>query len=411
MYQLFYNLAIRSYGKGIRLASLFNKKASEWHRGRVDLFERLQAELSGVEKIIWFHAASLGEAEQGLPIMRRLREIKPDHKLLLTFFSPSGMNHFTHKEVADYLHYLPLDTPANARQFLDIVKPELAFFIKYEIWPNCFKEIQQRKIPLIIAPAIFRPDQFYFKSLHRDYFLPILQEVDEILVQNQASKDLLAEHAISSTVVGDSRFERVLENSQAPFVDPVLEEFSHNATVLIGGSTWEPGEKILKEILSLNPSLKIIIAPHDISSANIERVEKLFGKEVAFRYSRATTGSSEKRVCIIDNIGKLSRLYRYGDVAYIGGAFGKGIHNSLEAVAYGLPVFFGPNHQNFIEPRAMIEAGFAFEISKVEDMQAQLEPMLQQAELLQQRSALARAYIEAGSGSVEKILAHLRPYL
>lgn len=405
MYQQLYNLGIRSYGTAIKIAGAFNTKARNWVSGRQGLFEKLKRTFTGESEVIWFHAASLGEAEQGVPVMQELKKKYPAKKLLLTFFSPSGMDHFKNNGLADEIFYLPLDTPANAKRFLDAVQPQLAFFIKYEIWPNFFKEIQKRDIPLIIAPAIFREDQFYFKPPHRNYFLPILKEVDQILVQDENSLEILNKNGVTQVeVCGDSRFDRVQQNVAAPFESEVLEKFTLGEMILVGGSTWPTGEEILKQVLNENPSLKMIIAPHDIRPANVERVQKLFGKAPSFAYSKPPEDFKEKRVCVIDNIGMLSRLYRFGSIAYIGGAFGKGIHNSLEAAAYGLPLFFGPNHRHFIEPTEMIRKGFAFEIHDASEMQRVIQPMITDKQYLKSLEFKAQQYVNEKGGAVEKIV-------
>ncbi len=411
MYQQLYNLGIRSYGASIKIARFFNDKARSWVSGRENLYTNIKDAIGSNDQVIWFHAASLGEAEQGVPVMQRLKKDFPEKKILLTFFSPSGMDHFKNNGLADYIFYLPLDTKANAKRFLDAVNPELAFFIKYEIWPNFFKQIQKRNIPLIIAPAIFRADQFYFKAPHRSFFLPILKKLNSILVQDENSKKVLSENGVTNVqVCGDSRFDRVKQNVAAPFENAVLEEFSKGQKVLIGGSTWPPGETILKDVLAQNPDLKMILAPHDIRPENIQRILKLFGKD-AFAYSKPPGNFTNYRVCIIDNIGLLSRLYRYGQMAYIGGAFGKGIHNSLEAAAYGLPSFFGPNHTAFIEPAEMMAEGFAFEISSAADLQQYLTPLLKNEHQLKQLQTKALDYVDRKAGAVETIVGEVKVLL
>ncbi len=412
MYQQLYNLGIRSYGASIKIAQYFNAKAKSWVTGRKGLYRKLKETINQADEILWFHAASLGEAEQGVPIMQQLKKEFPQKKILLTFFSPSGMEHFKNNGLADYIFYLPLDTKANAKKFLNAVNPELAFFIKYEIWPNFFKQIQNRDIPLIIAPAIFRADQFYFKAPHKSFFLPILKEVNRILVQDENSKNVLTENGISNVdVCGDSRFDRVKQNVAAPFENDVLEQFSKNQKVLIGGSTWTQGEIILKEVLDQNPELKIILAPHNIRPENIQRILKLFGESHAFAYSKAPTNLQDYRVCIIDNIGLLSRLYRFGQMAYIGGAFGKGIHNSLEAAAYGFPLFFGPNHTSFIEPAEMMAEGFAFEIKTSADLQKALKPLLEDGHRLKQLQSKALQYVDGKAGAVDMIVGEVKALL
>ncbi|AEV32661.1 3-deoxy-D-manno-octulosonic-acid transferase [Owenweeksia hongkongensis DSM 17368] len=404
MYLNFYNWAMHLFGASLGLVGKFNDKLKAGYEGRKNLFPRLEKALDGETKIIWFHAASLGEAEQAVPILEAVRKEYNQHKILLTFFSPSGMDHFKRKDLADFVFYLPLDTKSNARKFLDIVKPGLAFFVKYEIWPNFFREVKHRGIPLIIAPAVFLPDFFYFKNPHKKHFIPLLKGADQILVQDENSQKLLAEHGVKSNICGDSRFDRVLQNAATPFEDKILHDFTQNATTLIGGSTWQKGEEILAEVLKANPDLKMIIAPHNIKEENIKRVSDLFKPYGAFRYSQAGHQTTESRVCIIDNIGLLSRLYRYGDMAYIGGAFGKGIHNSLEAAAYGLPLFFGPNHQTFIEPQLMLKEGFATEIKGANDLQKVLNPMLKDKTHLKILQQQARTFVEQNSGSVDKVM-------
>lgn len=412
MYRSLYTLGIRSYGLAIWIAQFWNIKAKSWIKGRENWANKIQDTLTSSQSIVWFHAASLGEAEQGVPIMKQLRAEFPEKKLLLTFFSPSGMEHFKNPGLADYLFYLPLDTSYNARKFLKIVNPDLAFFIKYEIWPNFFKEIQNQEIPLIIAPAIFRREQVYFKPPHSSFFLPILQRVDHILVQNEDSKTVLAEHGIvQASVCGDSRFERVKQNVAMPFENATLENFSRNQKVLIGGSTWSEDESIIKQLLDWNQDLKVILAPHDISASNIERIIRLFGSDKAFQLSTAEDAADKYQVCIVDSIGMLSRLYRFGQLAYIGGAFGKGIHNSLEAAAYGLPLFFGPRHTNFIEPQEMLDKGFAFEILNAQDLQKHFKPIYNSPERLKELKAHALKYVDQKTGAVTKIMTAIKQSL
>ncbi len=404
MYQWLYNVGISAYGLAITIASLFNSKAKLALRGRKNLLDRISRDISPGDEVLWFHAASLGEAEMGLPIIQETKKRYPQKKILLTFFSPSGFEHFHHPEIIDYKYYLPLDKPKSVKRFLDIVNPQLAFFIKYEIWANFFKEIQKREIPLIVAPAIFRASQFYFKKPHRKFFLPILKKINRMLVQDENSKDILHSYGISHVeVCGDSRFERVVQNVKTPFENILLETFSYQQQLIVAGSTWAPDEKILKTILDQNPQLKLIMAPHDIAPENIDRIISLFGEKIAFRYSEPPEDPTKYRVCVINNIGMLSRIYRYGQIAYIGGGFGKGLHNSLEAVAYGLPVFFGPNHQNFIEPTELIKEGIGFEIKNGFEMQSTLNVLLTDKAKLNQLQTQAEEYTKAKAGAVLKI--------
>ncbi len=405
MYHWFYNLGIGAYTTAIRLGSFFNVKARAWTEGRKDIWQELAKIATNKDPIVWFHAASLGEAEQGIPIIRKLKKRFPDHKILLSFFSPSGMQNFRQRSLVDYTCYLPADSPVNAERFVALLKPQLAFFIKYEIWANYFLALQKRGTPTIIAPAIFRANHFYFKSPHNKFFIPILKQVNYILTQDEKSVQVLRNNGILNCQhVGDSRFEKVIENTREEFSDSVLEIFANNEPVMVCGSTWEPDEKILLALSKASPQLKMILAPHNINRNNIERVHKLFGKQASFLYSEAPDDISEKRFAIIDNIGMLSKLYRLGEVAYIGGAFGIGIHNSLEAVAYGIPIFFGSNHKNFIEPTEMIELGFAHEISNANELIQQVEKLLENTSELKRQSDLAARYVENGTGATDKIM-------
>lgn len=264
---------------------------------------------------------------------------------------------------------------------------------------------------MVIAPAVFLPEFFYFKKPHNKYFLPILRKANSILVQDEASKMLLAENDVESEVCGDSRFDRVLQNAETPFEDELLARFTASGNTMIGGSTWSKDEELLADALSRNPELKLIVAPHNIAPENIDRVEKLFSRFGVFRYSHKPDTTDKYRVCIIDNIGLLSRLYRYGQLAFIGGAFGKGIHNSLEAAAYGLSLFFGPNHKAFIEPALMLNEGFAFEVHSEQDFSKTLSPLLQNPEKLQQLQTQASDFVKANSGSVVKIMKHVTSLL
>lgn len=405
MYHWLYNLGIQAYTGAIGMACLFSQKARYWQRGRKNIWQKLGEDFSGDQKVIWFHAASLGEAEQGVPIMQEVKQRYPEFRILLTFFSPSGMHNFQRKDLVDHLYYLPADRPGSAEKFVSITRPSLAFFIKYEIWANYFLALQKRHIPIIIAPAIFRADQFYFRKPHSSFFIPILKKVSAILTQDETSVTILKEHGIANCErVGDSRFEKVLQNTRQKFSDPVLESFSEAAPTLVAGSTWPPDEQLLLAVARTFTQLKMILAPHDISPGNIARLRKALGSENSFLYSQPPADPAACRYAIIDNIGLLSRIYRLGQLAYIGGAFGKGIHNSLEAVAYGLPVFFGPNHQNFVEPKEMLVGGFAHEVKDAPDLIAAVGALLDKPGEMKRQSEGASQYVAQGTGAVVKIM-------
>ena len=412
MYHRFYNLGVAGYQLAIRLAAPFNRKAKAWIQGRKDIWRRMANQVKSDKPLIWIHAASLGEAEQGLPIISQLKKLYPNYRILLSFFSPSGMENFKRHDLAEYVCYLPADKPENARKFIDIIQPKLALFIKYEIWANYFLELQNRNIPVIIAPAVFRADQFYFKAPHRNFFLPILKNTSAILTQDENSVDLLRQNGILNCAkVGDSRFEKVLENAHEDFSDPLLEAFAKNSILIVCGSTWSPDEEMLLKLAKALPDLKLILAPHDISKTNVNRVLNTFGDRHGFLYSEAPADISEKRYVVIDNIGMLSKLYRLGQMAYVGGAFGQGIHNSLEAAVYGMPVFFGPKHTNFIEPSDMIKAGFGHEVKTAKDLIEEVRSLIEDEAKLEAESRAGLDFVEQGTGATDKIVEEIKSLL
>ncbi len=412
MYRALYTLSVYGYKLVIRLASPFNTKAKDWVNGRKKWSVKLKDAIQNEEKVIWVHAASLGEIEMAIPILERLRIERPTYKILVTFFSPSGYHHFNPKNLADWVFYMPSDTKANAVRFLEIVKPSMALFVKYEIWPNFITTLQQKKIPIVLAPAYFSKDFFYFKKLHRNFFKSIFQRINTVLVQDEESKKVLEENNFGKAeVCGDSRIDRVKQNVKTDWEGKALESFVGESFVLIGGSTWEPGEEILKRALYTFPNVKLIIAPHDIRPANVSRIERLFGVGNCFKYSNVPSNPENYKVAIIDTIGLLSRLYRLGNAAYIGGAFGKGIHNSLEAAAYGLPVFFGPKHDGFVEPKEMMEAGFAFEIDKGDGLLSVLGKLIKEKSFQEDLQAKARQFLESKKGASDIIVKACLEYL
>jgi 3-deoxy-D-manno-octulosonic-acid transferase len=412
MYRWLYNLGIWGYKQAISFAAAFNQKAKAWIGGRRNIWDKLNQEIDTSEPLIWLHAASLGEAEQGVPIMQELKQRYPKHRILLSFFSPSGMQNFNQPQLTDYVCYLPADLPGNAKRFIDLVRPNLAIFIKYEIWANYFLALQEQNIPVMIAPAIFRPDHFYFRKPHSHFFVPILKRVAAILTQDDRSVEILKTHGVNNCKkVGDSRFERVKLNAGEEFSDPILEGFSKDTLVMVCGSTWAPDEEILIALATAVPQLKMILAPHDISPQNVKRVQRSFGKQNTFIYSQPPAEYVNQRFVVIDNIGMLSKLYRLGHIAYIGGAFGQGIHNSLEAVVYGMPVFFGPRHLNFIEPSAMLQRGFGHEVGSAEDLISGVKNLMNNPDQMEHQAQSALSYINEGTGATNKIMGEIQKLL
>ena len=359
-----YCSAIRIYYALIRISALFNQKARNWISGRKDLLDKLEKLNLGSDKIIWFHCASLGEFEQGRPVIEALKKANRNYKLLLTFFSPSGYEIRKKWPLADYVFYLPLDTKSNAKRFISLCNPQLVVFVKYEFWFHYINELNERKIPLFIISAIFRKNQHFFRS-YGDWWRNLLKKISHIYVQDQQSLQLLQSIGVkNASVAGDTRFDRVYQSALNP--EPVvdIENFCNKTPILIAGSTWPEDEKLMiKFIRNWAGEMKFIIAPHEVHKKRIDHLEALLKGVKTVKFSHLNYSNAEgAKVLIIDNIGYLSKLYAYGKVAYIGGGFGKGIHNILEAAAFGLPVVFGPNYHKFKEARELIEEGGAFSV-------------------------------------------------
>ena len=346
----------------IRVSALFNQKARKWLRGREGILDQLEKLNLSSDKIIWFHCASLGEFEQGRPVIEAIKKANRDYKILLTFFSPSGYEVRKNWPFADHVFYLPLDTKWNAKKFISLCNPQLVVFVKYEFWYHYINELNERKIPLFIISAIFRENQHFFKH-YGNWWRNLLKKISHIYVQDQKSLQLLNTMGVkNASVAGDTRFDRVYQSASNPVPVMEVENFCSKIPVLIAGSTWAEDEKlIIKFIRNYPGEMKFIIAPHEVHKKRINQLESLLKgvKTVKFSCIKSSKAESAK-VLIIDNIGYLSKLYAYGKVAYIGGGFGKGIHNILEAAAFGLPVVFGPNYHKFKEARELIGEGGAF---------------------------------------------------
>lgn len=401
---LLYNLGIRFYFLLILAASAFNKKARLWIKGRKN------AGLQVFKQSAWFHFASLGEFEQGRPVLEAYRAAYPGIGVVITFFSPSGYEVRKNTPLADAVYYLPLDTAANARAFIKNNNPVIAVFTKYEYWYHYFDELHKRNIPLYLISGIFRPNQVFFKwhgGLHRK----MLGFVTRFFVQDEDSKNLLQQIGITNvSVSGDTRFDRVWANALQPRSFPAIEAFKGDQKVFIAGSTWPEDEVLLAQLVSDHPGWKFIFAPHEISEEKISRLIGILPENSVTRYSFISTQNSPLTTqnLIIDNIGMLSSLYQYGDVAYIGGGFGAGIHNTLEAAAFGLPVIFGPNYAKFREARELAALQLGFSIQDFEELKA---AFLYLAEDEERRKAIGkkiRDYVREHTGATEMIMTHLR---
>jgi len=408
--QLFYNLGIAIFGLGARLWSLFNERAALLVKGRSGAWQQLNSiDLSG--SVIWVHCASLGEFEQGRPLIEAIRATKPDYKIVLSFFSPSGYEVRKNYDKADAVVYLPADTRRNARRFIQLIHPEKVFFIKYEYWFHYFKTLSEAGIPLYSVSSIFRPSQIFFKW-YGGWFRKILRHVTQFYVQDQTSSKLLNSIGIHNHVVaGDTRFDRVAAIAKNAAELPVVAEFSQGAKVLVAGSSWPPDESILAGYINSAPvNVKFIIAPHEVHEGHISELIQKFKVPVC-RYSQINgTIPVEARVLIIDTIGVLSAIYRYGSVAYIGGGFGKGIHNTLEAATYGIPVIFGPNHKKFKEALDLIAAGAGFNINTGDDFDKIMSKLWSNdpsTSLLETSGRAAGNYVQSMCGATPLIMKDL----
>jgi len=399
-----YELGIRTYKTAIHAASLFNPKAKLWVKGRIEIFEFLQKNISDEDKIIWVHAASLGEFEQGRPIIEAIKEKHKEYKILLTFFSPSGYEVRKNYTFADIVCYLPIDTAKNAHKFINIVKPNKVFFVKYEFWKNYLKTLYKNKIPVYLVSGIFRKEQLFFKSTGKSY-RKILNYFEHFFIQNQVSGNLLKSIDINNyTVCGDTRFDRVIDIAKSSKEFKEIAEFTENSKVIVAGSTWEKDEEILIDYINKNRNVKLIIAPHEIKEQNLQRIENNL-KQTVVRYSKIKeVNPKDYSVLIIDNIGMLSAVYKYGQVAYIGGGFGAGIHNILEAAVYGMPVLFGPKYQKFDEAKELIKLGGAFSISEITGFKEKADLFFADDISLKDTSAISKNFVETGAGAVDTIM-------
>ncbi|WP_033150108.1 3-deoxy-D-manno-octulosonic acid transferase [Prevotella sp. RM4] len=416
-----YNLVIYLYLLGVAIYSRFNEKVRKMWRGEREAFKILREKVDPNAKYVWFHAASLGEFEQGRPLMEQLRKDHPEYKILLTFFSPSGYEVRKNYEGADIITYLPLDTITNARRFLRTVRPVMAFFIKYEFWYNYLHILKHRGVPVYSVSSIFRPEQVFFKWYGRQYGR-VLNCFTHFFVQNEISKELLAKIGITdTTVVGDTRFDRVLQIKEAAKQLPIVESFVKDAPqVFVAGSSWPPDEEIFikyfldklsgKAERNEHKNWKLIIAPHVIGEDHLKQIEKLLEGRKVIRYTEAekmVNGQlsmvNDYEVLIINCFGLLSSIYHYGNVAYVGGGFGVGIHNLLEAAVWDVPVFFGPNNQKFQEAQGLKTSG-GFEISSYEDFAAQMDRFAADDAYLQEQGQKAGHFVKGQSGATQKVL-------
>lgn len=404
-----YNIFVAVYRLLVSIVALWNKKAQEWARGQKDLFKELEQHVSPSDQIIWMHCASAGEFEQGKPVLEQLKQLYPTHKILVTFFSPSGYASGKKYKGADLISYLPLDTKRNAEKFLQLVHPSLVIFVKYEYWYHHLKAVADRRTPLLLISSIFRNNQVFFKG-YGGFYRKILGFYNWIFVQDESSVQLLKSiHINHCSIGGDTRFDRVYTIARNFTELELIKHFVQQDKVLVAGSTWPDDEKRLAQFYhSYTGKLKLIIAPHEINKAHIEHLFSLFPEALAYSEMEHKP-SDNKSVLIIDNVGMLSRLYHYATITYIGGGFNKsGIHNTLEAAVWGKPVLFGSNYQKFKEARDLVAKGAGFSITTDTDLTERATTLLQNEILLEQSSLSAKQYVEENKGASGKIVGYIQ---
>lgn len=398
-----YNIGICIYTALIRLTALWYPKARQWSQGRKGLFEDMRARISDKDRVLWLHAASLGEFEQGRPIIERIRKEYPDYKILLTFFSPSGYEVRKDYAGADYIFYLPADTPSNVRRFLDLAHPEVAIFMKSEFWLNMLSELNRRGVRTYLASAIFRRNSVFFKP-YGWLWRRALNDFSAIFVQDENSRELLGSLGIDRVVVaGDTRFDRVLTISASVREIPVVKVFKGESRLFVAGSTWGADEELLLPLINENPDIKFVVAPHEMEESRINRfMQRVKGGAVRYTVCR-TEVNADAQVLILDVVGILASVYKYADWAYIGGGFGAGIHNTLEAATFGVPIAFGLRYKKFKEAVDMVALGAACSVADAEALKGWFNPLRDDAEHLAEVGNMARDYTLKNCGATDKI--------
>lgn len=400
-----YNLGIRFYLFLVYIVSPFNIKAKLWLNGRKNWTAKVKTVLDSSQQTIWVHCSSLGEFEQGRPLIEAIKTKNPQAKIVLTFFSPSGYEVRKNYSGADYVFYLPIDTKWNAKRFIELINPKFAVFVKYEFWYFYLKGLRERNIPTYIISANFRSDQAFFKPYGK-WYREFLKNFDHLFVQNTHSQELLGSIGITNvTVTGDTRFDRVIKVASDAKTIPFIEQFCATDKVIIAGSTWPKDEEILAEFIRDNhEKIKVIIAPHEIDSVHIHNIQKNIPYQSILYTQHQTADPSSARILIVDTIGLLASIYRYGHIAYIGGGFGVGIHNTLEAATFGIPVIFGPNYQKFQEAKDLISMGAGFSINSSKELSDLLNLLLSNEQMRLTAGDKSKSFVHLNVGATDKIL-------
>lgn len=404
-----YNFFIAITEKILPLSALFSKKMNLFVKGRRQVFDYLQKQISSSDRIIWLHAASLGEYEQGVPILKKLQKHYPEHKILITFFSPSGFEVKKDNKFSSFTTYLPLDTQKNARQFIETVSPELALFIKYEIWPNYLQQLSRNTIPSLLISGNFRPNQPYFRST-APFMKEALQTFDHLFVQTRNSEKLLQKHGFQNvSVSGDTRFDRVSQQLQFDNTLHFARDFKNNGLCVVCGSTWPEDESLLIDYINTAPAaVKFIIAPHQIKDDKIDSFRKKLNKSTVLYSQRNTHSLKENSILIIDTVGLLTKLYAYADIAYVGGAAGKtGLHNILEPAAFGVPIIIGQHYQNFPEASQLLKEKGLFSVKTPRECDKILARLVNETQFREDTGKNAGQFIEKNRGATQHIMAYI----
>ncbi|MBR4919203.1 MAG: 3-deoxy-D-manno-octulosonic acid transferase [Bacteroidales bacterium] len=399
---ILFSISIILYTLGICIAALFNEKARLWVKGRMGQFDKLAETFKGDEHPVWVHSASMGEYEQARPLIEKIKREKPDVKVLVTFYSPSGYEIRKNDPLPDYIFYLPSDTRRHAKRFLQIVQPRMAIFIKYEFWYNYMNQLSERNIPFYYVSAIFRSNQYFFKPIGK-WFAKQLRKASGFFVQNKESEDLLRSIGIPQVeICGDTRFDRVYAIATQPYTLDFVERFKQDRKLIVAGSTWGPDESLLAQLLPRMQGYKLIVAPHEITRK--AEVQKTFSDFKTVLFTEATDEMLETSdVLIVDTIGMLSKIYKYSDISYIGGAFKTGLHNILEAAVFGVPLFFGPKYSHFNEAVMLVERKGAFSIRSSEEMFSILRHFEEESDTYKATCDICRQYVAENIGACDKI--------
>lgn len=414
MFTFLYTIGIRFYWFAACLIAPFNEKARLFVKGRKNLLTKIEDDFRKENaSVAWFHCASLGEFEQGRPVLEAFKEEFPRYKILLTFFSPSGYEIRKNYAAADYIYYLPIDTASNAQEFVKLTSPKVAFFVKYEFWHHYTKTLHQAKIPLISFSAIFRPNQLFFKP-YGTFYRNVLHRFSHIFTQNEQSLALLKQINITNTALGgDTRFDRVYQICEQKKEIDLAKAFRNNQPTLVIGSAWASDMEVIASVLDqFEHPLKIIIAPHEIGESYLKEMEAFFHHKSCIRYSQAKLSTvAGYDMLLIDNIGLLSSLYQYGDFAYIGGAFGKGLHNILEAATFGMPLFFGNRYDKFQEAKDLVKLGGAFPLENEANFQEKFSQLYLDSTAQKEAETVCKSYVNNNLGATRQIIEYCRVFL